>query len=48
MSRKIIITENTLKEYEQKLVETNRTENVIDIDVFRDTVTFGAVVEVEA
>ncbi len=46
MTRKIIIAEKTLEEYEQKLVETNTTENVIGIDVFRDALTFGAVVEV--
>lgn len=47
MTRKIIITEKTLEEYEQRLVETNAVENVIDVDVFRDAVIFGAVVEVE-
>ncbi|MEG0235497.1 MAG: hypothetical protein RR523_01695 [Cetobacterium sp.] len=47
MRKKIIITEDTLEKYEEKLVETNSTENVIAVNPFRDALTFGAVIEVE-
>ncbi|MGL4954500.1 MAG: hypothetical protein ACRCZO_09290 [Cetobacterium sp.] len=47
MSRNILVLENSLEEFEEKLIEVHKKNNIVEISEFRDRLSFGAVIEVE-